>query len=52
MWLAFLAQVIREVLIWPGHILPVGRLSLMSYPEHPCFINQGCVVEQQLPPVG
>lgn len=23
----------------------------MSYPEHPCFINQGCVLEQQLPPV-
>lgn len=54
---AFLGQDVRVALIWPGFILPVWRLSLMPYPEHPCFIDQDRAVGhsrilQQLPPVG
>lgn len=47
----------RVALIWPGCILPVGRLSVVLYPEHPCFTNRGralghgCIM-QHLPPVG
>lgn len=54
---AFLGQDVRVVLIWPGLILPVGRLSLMPCPEHPCFIDHdravghSCIL-QQLPLVG
>ncbi|KAK4817568.1 hypothetical protein QYF61_020234 [Mycteria americana] len=55
--LAFLGQDVRVALIRSGCILPVGRLSLMLYPEHPCFINQGHAmghghIKQHLQPVG